>query len=329
MKKKFPEEHNFYNSVFAFFLWITAGLLYPFYFSTDNRHIQYFQGLSTLIICLYTPFILFLILFYQYIKVKRNPVIKKRRNIDNFLNEYDIRNEGKNHTFKNDVYRKGLHLLPAGAIILLWIFGIHIWAGLWNHDQILGISGEDYARFLILTVGFSGIIVFAIMDFVRLSYIFEGRSIYHILPDRINEMLCKTMKRGEIFEFTKPALLTLAMTPIFFLPFGIFTAAALIATIGDAAASLFGKKYGGNHHFPKKSNKTIIGYIAGFIVSFIVAMLSLWIFEPHLSIIKIVIIACAGALIFLITDLLSLKIDDNMLNPLLCGFVMALLFFLI
>jgi dolichol kinase len=37
----------------------------------------------------------------------------------------------------------------------------------------------------------------------------------------------------------------------------------------------------------------------------------------------------AGALTFLATDIANINIDDNMLNPLLCGAVMGLLYFIL
>jgi len=328
LQKKFSKEHNFHNSVFAFFLWITAGLLFPFYYSTDNANIRWFQAVSTFFICVFTPLMLFLILFYQYKKVKKNPEIRERRNIKVFLKEYDERHKGLERSISTDLHRKLLHLFPATLIIVLWVFSVYVWAGMWNADKVWGISGEDYGIFLILTAGFGGILVFAALDFVRLSYIFEDRNIHHLLPDNVTDLLGNAMKRREIFEFTKPALLVLAMAPVFFFPFGVFAAAALIATIGDGAASIIGMKYG-KHHFPKNSSKTLEGYISGFLASFGIAVLCLWIFEPQLVLIKIAVIAIAGATIFLITDLLSLEVDDNMINPIFCGIVMTFLYFLL
>ncbi|GAG51620.1 unnamed protein product, partial [marine sediment metagenome] len=107
--------------------------------------------------------------------------------------------------------------------------------------------------------------------------------------------------------------------------FGIFTAAALITSIGDGVASIMGVGLG-RYHFPKKSSKTIIGYVSGFLASFGVGFFALWLFEPHITLLKMIIIALSGALVFLIIDLLSLKIDDNILNPIFCSLIMAFLY---
>jgi dolichol kinase len=330
LKKKYPEEHNIINSYISFVLWIIAGLLYPFIYLTDNSRIRWFQALSTFFICIFTPGILFLILYYQYRVVKKNPEIKKRRSFSFFRKEFNQKtNEGQDvkiSKFKKDLYRKALHLFPASVIIILWIFAVYIWDGIWNADLIWGISGENFGKFLIITAGYSGILAFAVLDYVRLSHIFKNHNIFHLLPDNVSTLLGKALNRNELYEFTRPAVFVLALVPIFFFPFGIFAAAALIATIGDGAASLFGIKFG-KRNFPKGSDKTVVGYIAGFLVSFGIVILSLWIFESDLVIEKVLIIALGGAVMFFIIDYLSLKIDDDILNPLFCAIVMVLLYY--
>ena len=329
LKKKFSEEHNFINSILTFLLWITAGLVYPLFFLTDNLNLRFFQTISTLFICIFTPGIIFLILYYQYqYVVKGNPNIKSRRNLEAFLKNYNNRSEirdQKTSDIKTDLHRKALHLFPVGIIILLWIFANYIWEGLWNADDLWSISGEEFGRFLILTAGYSGILVFAGLDYVRLSFIFENRNLYHLLPDNVSNILGKTMKRNEIYEYTRPDVIALSFIPILFLPFGVFCAATLIATIGDGAASIFGLKFG-KKNFPKTSKKTIIGYIAGFIASFGVSIFALWLFEPKLLLIKIIVISISGALMFFLIDIINLKVDDNILNPIFCGLFMWIVY---
>ncbi|MHA1391580.1 MAG: hypothetical protein ACTSQT_04990, partial [Promethearchaeota archaeon] len=191
-----------------------------------------------------------------------------------------------------------------------------------------GITGYEYGMFLILTIGYAGVILFAGIDFVRLSYIFEKSNIFHLLPDCLSNMLIKTLKRNENYEFTKNVVLVLSLVPLLFLPFGIFTAVALITSIGDGVASIMGVSFG-RHHFPKTSSKTIIGYISGFFASFGVSLFALWLFESYLLPLKIIIMALSGAIVFLSIDLLSLKIDDNILNPIFCGLVMTFFYIIL
>ena len=103
---------------------------------------------------------------------------------------------------------------------------------------------------------------------------------------------------------------------------------ALLSTIYAVIASIIGLKYG-KYNFPKNSDKTLIGYFAGFIASFIISLLCMLIFNSNLEFIKQILIALGGASTFLIIDIASINIDDNILNPLLCGGIMGVLFFLI
>jgi dolichol kinase len=330
LRKKFSQKHNFQNSILVFFLWILAGVLYPFFYIRDSFHVRWFQALSMQIICIYAPLLIFAILFYQYqFVVKKNRKLKLERTIEAFqkkmISLYNEKSNNKNYPLITDLHRKAFHLIPAAVIIFLWFFAIYIWDGIWNADLFWGITGEEYGNFLILTVGYAGIIIFAALDYIRLSYIFENKSIYHLMPKSISNLLVKTLKPNEIYEFTKPVALVLSFVPIFFLPVSIFSAAALISSLGDAAASIFGICFG-KRKFPRSSKKTIIGYIAGFSSSFGCSLLALWIFEPFLPLIKVIIIALGGAMVFLIVDLMSLKVDDNILNPIFCGLVMLLLY---
>jgi dolichol kinase len=333
LRKKFSEEHNFNNSVGTFILWFVVGVLYPYYFWPYTEPQTFFEGLSVFFICIFTPVLISVILLYQYLFViKKTPRIKEQRTINLFLSRFDNKNERhkpKNvfHTLGIDIYRKGLHLFPAIVIILLWIFAVYVWEGLWEADQFWGISGEQFGRFLIITAGYSGILIFGALDYVRLSYIFPKKNLFHFLPNNVLDLLSKSMKRQEIFEFTKPATLVMAFTPIFFFPFGIFASAALIATIGDGAASIMGLKFG-KIRYPKTSNKTIIGYVSGAIVSFLVSFISLYIFQPIISITEILILSAIGGIAFLLVDLSNLNIDDNILNPIVCGLVMGFGYYL-
>ncbi|TFF90363.1 MAG: hypothetical protein EU548_03360, partial [Promethearchaeota archaeon] len=220
--------------------------------------------------------------------------------------------------FKVDFKRKLLHLFPASVIIILWVFSVYIWEGIWNANIVWGISGLELADFLIITVGFSGSFVFAALDYIRLSYIFENHNLFFLIPSNVMSLLSKSMKKNELYEFTKPVAMVLALAPLYFLDFSIFVSAALIATMGDAAASLMGLKFG-KYHFPKNSQKTVIGYLSGFFTAFFTALISFIIFSHSLNGLEVFFLSFTGAIVFLFIDVLNLKIDDNILNPLLCG----------
>ncbi|MBD3341820.1 MAG: hypothetical protein GF353_22135 [Candidatus Lokiarchaeota archaeon] len=339
LNRMFAEKHNFINSCFIVGLWMSAGLFYTFVYFNNDQSLFFFQLLSLFFIMIFTPFLLYCILSYQNRLLKKEPKKKDKRiefyfsKIKEIREEDDLENSNidltqKDYDLKTDIYRKFLHLVPAALIIGLWLFAVYVWEGIWEQDLVWGLSGRDFGQFLILTVGYSGVLIFAILDYIRFSYIFKNFNLSHLLPDMVLDLLIKSMKKEEYYDFLKPAALTLALASIFFLPFSIFTAAALISTIGDGAASLFGIKFG-KHRFPKNKNKTLIGYISGFFVSFCVTYISVAIFEKNLEIYKLITIALGGALTFFIIDFLNLKIDDDILNPILCALTMAFLLFYI
>ena len=327
LKRKFPKEHVLVNSLIVSALWVISGILYPYFYPRDNEFIRFHQSFSMSVICIFAPLLVFLILLYQSkIVLKDNPKLRKSRTISKFLEKYDSVNvnriNDKTYSLRTDFHRKVFHLLPGLIIIILRIFAINIWEGVWNAGHVYGITGHEYAMFLILTIGYTGVVLFAALDFVRLSFIFENSNVYSLLPDCLSNLLIKSLKRKENYEFTKNMVLVLSLVPVLFLPFGIFTAVALITSIGDGVASLMGIGFG-KYHFPKHSSKTIVGYVSGFLASFGVSYFSLWLFGPHIDTFKTIIISLSGAVVFLIIDLLSLKVDDNILNPIFCSLAMT------
>ena len=334
LNKKYPKNQNLYDFIVVFFLWIIAGLLYPFIYSVDNEQLKLHQAVTMNVLCIYGPILVSLFLFYQYHAVlKYSPHLKDGRTVEQYFNTFNKINgpkvTEKKYSIKTDINRKIFHLLPALIIIILWKFSVELWAGPLGGDDAWGVSGEDYGKFLIITVGYGAVIVFAAIDYVRLSFIFEKRNVFHLFPNSLLRVVIRSLKRSELRDFAKPVGMALALMPIFFiLPFEIFAATALLTSLGDAAASIFGIGFG-KRNFPKNSHKTIVGYIAGFITALTTSIFALWILGTDMNFNKIMLISLGGAFVFLIIDLLSLKLDDNLLNPLLCAPVMALIFFLI
>ncbi len=337
--RKEYETSNFANTICTVILWVVAGICYPFFYLNATPQVEFLQILASIIIVGFIPLLLFLILYYQKRLVARNSELKEARTIDNFLKKYGLKKStfGKKectgtelntqeYSPKVDLKRKMLHFVPAIAIVGMWFFATRIWAMAWGSDVIWQVSGEDFGYFLILTVGYGGIFVFAVLEYVRFSYLFPKINMYHLLPNNVLHLLCGAMKPREFTEFIKPVPLILALVPGFFLPFGVFACIALGATLGDGAASIVGKRYG-QKHWPKNSPKTVAGFIAGFATTFLISSACLALFGNY-AVPELLLLAIVNAGIFLAIDIWNPPVDDNILNPLLCGTGLTIVLFL-
>ncbi|MHA1292976.1 MAG: hypothetical protein ACTSQJ_09940 [Promethearchaeota archaeon] len=164
----------------------------------------------------------------------------------------------------------------------------------------------------------AAIILFIIPDIFR---------IYNRKYSIFSGVYKKVIRMKELYAVGPQIYLVLACTFIFlFAVFGLISpivavAGMMIAAFGDAAAAIIGRKYGKhkfNTFFQKDEQKSYEGTIAGFTVSFLVAVIFVGPF-----------IAILGALTFSIIDYLNPKIADNVLNPIFCTFVMMIPFWFI
>ncbi len=303
LKKIFPQHHNLYTSAATAILWIVAGIAYPFLLPEDAM----LEAAGSIIIAFLTPLIIFSILFFEKRVIARNPVIAVKRSFDNFLKKFTAE-KAKAGERKQDLRRKALHFIPPLLILLI---------------RILTIDKEwMFSKALIIIAGYAGVLFFSALDFIMHSFVYGKKSITHLLPDKVSDMLARTMKRQEFYEPLKVVPLVLGLLPSLLFPFSIFLSTALVSSLSDGAASVSGH-FLGKIHFPKKSKKTLAGYAAGAVTAFFLITASCFVFDslPHGS---IFLLSLAGALAFLIIDIANTKIDDNVLNPLLVGFALGI-----
>ena len=292
--KRVYETHNFTNTILTCILWVVAGVCFPFFYLHYTLGISFFQILSECCILGVTPTLLIIILYYQKKLITQKPEIEEQRTLANVLRHFKIDPEklGRQtldgnefheeaYSLKTDVRRKIFHFVPAFAIIGLWIFATRIWADYFGLDQIWQISGKDFGIFLILTVGFSGIFVFATLEYLCFSYLFPRWNVFPLIPGKVSDLLFNAMKPRELTEFIKPIALILAMVPIFFLPFSLFASVTLGATLAMVSASVFGKAYG-QTHFAKEileNHGRIRRWFFYHIFSKLLVLVFLWIFH--------------------------------------------------
>lgn len=119
--------------------------------------------------------------------------------------------------------------------------------------------------------------------------------------------------RAELYEFTTAplffALGVVASLLIFPRPVGY--ASIAILTLGDGAATLFGKRYG-RTRLPFNRGKTLEASAFGFLLAFAGALIFVNPFH-----------ALVGALTGMFMECLPLPIDDNLTVPLACGLVLS------
>ncbi len=110
-------------------------------------------------------------------------------------------------------------------------------------------------------------------------------------------------------------LLTWFQIPVIWMISGwLAVGAVMVSAIGDGMAAIFGIRFGRRRI---KGNRTLEGAIAGFIFGFL-AYLPLWFFLGIPLIYGLI-----AALVLFIVDLNAPPIDDNLLNPIAIGLVLA------
>jgi dolichol kinase len=147
-----------------------------------------------------------------------------------------------------------------------------------------------------------------------------------MLPNWARKWLL-AMRPREAYTFIASTPLVLAFVPFLFAPFPILGSVALIATGADAAACLIGKKYG-THPLKKNSKKTIEGFLAGGFCTFLIVVFITLIFNSLMPVNfdKILIMAIISTVLFLAVDFFTVNISDNILNPILTGISMWLIY---
>lgn len=294
LKKLFKKEHDFKTSVATSVLWIVAGIVYPLLYNNPGLEL-----ISSAIIVLLVPFIVMFALLTQ-LGNKRDSVSSYREFISNY-----VESKSKLRILRWDVNRKFFHIIP---VLLIFLIVILI----------------DSNIHLIITVGYAGIVLFGALDFIRFSFVYKNRGVNHLIPKGVIKSLSGLIKRKELFEPLKTVPLILGITPALFLPFNLFIAVALVATISDGVASVMGHAFGKIKS--SRNGKTGSGYLGGVIASFVLVITSCLLINPVFSFNKSVFIAFAGAFAFFMGDLLNWGIDDNVVNPLLTTLTISIAF---
>ncbi|MAE43077.1 CTP--2,3-di-O-geranylgeranyl-sn-glycero-1-phosphate cytidyltransferase [Candidatus Woesearchaeota archaeon] len=193
--------------------------------------------------------------------------------------------------FFHEIGRKMIHLTI--LIVLVLFFAIK--------NQ----AGQQAA--LLFLVGL--LLIFLVLEYFRLELNFKLPFFHQFIRPKEQYRVY-----GVVFFLTS----TIIVFAVF--DTAIALAALLMTTFGDMAAAIAGKKYGTTVLF---RNKTVIGFMAELVVNLIVAVAISLFFAINIYI--PIIMAFAAT----ITETLVDELDDNLIVPLVSGFIGQILIFLI
>ncbi|MFX0057440.1 MAG: hypothetical protein ACFE85_08005 [Candidatus Hodarchaeota archaeon] len=317
-RKEKLEKHLFVNEILFVLLLLNAGIMYPFIYQFHSPQlfqdtINFLWLLSSLLFLIEMG-VLGIILTYNAIISKRDPDIMAERDYKKYCKEF---NENWTDDLKSEFGRKMLHLFTCSVIFIFWTIGT-IFESLGILES-LRLDLYSFSYWWIVTIGFSFVFMFQVADLARLNK-------FYMLPNWAKKWY-HSMRQNELNTFIGSTPLVLSFVPFIFAPFPIFAAVALITTVADAIACLIGKKFG-NHNLKKNSEKTIEGFIAGGLSTFLIVIIIMIIYNRWILIQfpRIVLMAIVAAIIFLLIDLFSNNISDNILNPILTGLAIWIIF---
>ncbi len=312
------ENHLFTNEILIAVLLLVSGILFPFIYqfhsptlSQGSLNFLWFSSSTFFIIELGIWAIMF---GYNGIVAKRNPAIMAERDYNKYCEEF---NKNFVDDLKSELTRKFLHLFTCFVIFFFWILGLIL-------DDIgvlpqWGLDNYSFSYWLIITIGFGFVIMFQIGDLTRLNK-------FYMLPKWAKSFYLG-MRKEEQCTFIASTPLVLSFTPFLFMPFPIFAAVILITAGADTIACVIGKKYG-KHKLKTNPDKTVEGFIAGGLATYLIVIIVSIIFYSWMpvSIVKIFVMASVATILFLIIDAFAKNISDNILNPFLTGFGMWIIF---
>lgn len=219
--------------------------------------------------------------------------------------------------FMTNLKRKLQHILPGGVVIGFYYLALA------NKDSLANINWTVMtgAMYFTAAVGLTFAFIMNIFDLVRLlKWDWLGKFARSwangaLLPDELNTT-------------TSASPMVLAFVPFFLFPQKQFLfAICLISGISDAMASIIGKKFGKRKS--GKNEKTVAGYIAGAVSTYLLVLLTHVILPfTEINLVTVHIMAAVTAFSFFAVDYFARYLSDNILNSVVCGGAMALVYFL-
>ncbi len=192
--------------------------------------------------------------------------------------------------FFHEIGRKVIHLTILIVLVLFF--------------TIKNQAGHQAAMLFLVAL----LIIFLLLEYFRLDLGFKLPFFHQFIRPKEQYRVY-----GVIFFLTS----TIIAFSVFDTPIAL--AALLMTTFGDMAAAIAGKKYGTTILF---RNKTLIGFVAELVTNLIVAVVISLTFSINIYI-PIIMAFVATA-----TETLVDELDDNLIVPIVSGFVGQIILFL-
>ena len=193
--------------------------------------------------------------------------------------------------FFNEIGRKIIHITILIVLILYF--------------TIKKQAGQQPALLFLVAI----LLIFLVLEYFRLELNFKLPFFHQFIRPK------EQYRVYGVIYFLSATIIAFA---VFDAPIAL--AALLMTTFGDVAAAIAGKKYGTTILF---KNKTVIGFSAELATNIIVAILISLFFSINIYIPLIMAFAATVA------ETLVDELDDNLIVPLVSGFIGQILFFMI
>jgi len=320
-KREKIEKKILINEMLVVILFLNAGISFPFLYQRNSPGLT-LGSLNTLwaltsIILVLELIVWIVVLGYNALISKKDPKLMAERDYNLFRDQV-IRNWVDD--LKGEFGRKILHIFTVAVIFVFWTIGTILDS--MGYLDTVGLDNYSFSYWWIITVGFAFVIMFQIADLARLNK-------SYMLPNWARNWYL-SMRPEELDTFIASTPLVLAFVPFIFAPFPILGAVALITTAADGLACIIGKKYG-KHPLRKNSEKTKEGFIVGASSTFLIVIMIMSLYQQWmpLNFVKILLMAFVAMVLFMLIDMFINRISDNILNPILTGFGMWLIYVLI
>nr|MDO8118025.1 hypothetical protein [Candidatus Sigynarchaeota archaeon] len=263
-----------------------------------------------------------LVLAILFLIVGRNFVICKYHPEQRISCDYEAFLEGlvgRVESVARDNSRKVLHVVISVAPIIIYniCFSLDALFKSQGIMQEFGVSGLVAGRGVNLLVYWGFSYMATMEDMYRLHA-------FHCIPRWGRRWLGASLERKEWHTFTAAVPFLLGHIPFLLAPLPVFFTISFMASLGDAAGSVFGKRFG-KHAIRKSGKKTYEGLLAGVFVTFFCGIiLNTVIFTRNIM--GGLLYSLIVANVFGFLDACNYKIDDNFINTFVIGTIAWLIY---